>query len=160
MVMDILAVVIITAIVAVISAAVAGHSGNRSGRGGNAGNRQSGGYAGGQMPAAPISDALRERRVPQETGPMVYFANDRHGSRDKEFQFNYKKVNGEWRAYILRMPGLGGRDSGAAATHRHFDGGRPYICWDTPVRNLKDMQNISKVWADNILEYIVTGRRF
>ena len=43
----------------------------------------------------------RVRTVPasqkSETGPMVYYANDRHGRRDKEYRFNYKKVNGSWR---------------------------------------------------------------
>lgn len=29
-----------------------------------------------------------------ETGPMVYYANDRHGGKDREYRFNYKKVNG------------------------------------------------------------------
>ena len=39
-----------------------------------------------------------------ETGPMVYFADDRHGRSEREYRFNYKKVKGSWRAYILRMP--------------------------------------------------------
>ena len=95
-----------------------------------------------------------------ETGPMIYYANDRHGSRDKEYQFNYKRVGGSWRAYILRMPDLGNRESGGHVTHRLYDNGRPYVCWDRPVNTLKDMQTISKVWADNIQEYIATGRRF
>ena len=93
-----------------------------------------------------------------ETGPMVYFANDRHGRRDREYQFNYKKVNGEWRAYILRMPSLGSRSSGSSDTHRLYDNGKAYICWDRPVRSLKGVQAISRVWADNIQEYISTGR--
>lgn len=97
----------------------------------------------------------------QETGVMVYFANDRHGSRDKEYQFNYKKVNGGWRAYILRMPSLGNRNSSGSTTHRLYDNnGAPYVCWDRTVTSLKDMQTISKVWADNIQEYIATGKRF
>lgn len=95
-----------------------------------------------------------------ETGPMIYYANDRHGGRDREYRFNYKKVNGSWRAYILRMPNLGNRDSGSIATHRHWDNGNPYICWDKTVSTLKDMQSISKVWADSIQEYIATGKPF
>lgn len=95
-----------------------------------------------------------------ETGSMIYYANDRHGRADKEYRFNYKKVNGSWRAYILRTPSLGSRNSAGYITHRNFDNGRPYICWDSPVNSLKDMQNISRVWADNIQEYIATGKRF
>lgn len=95
-----------------------------------------------------------------ETGPMVYYANDRHGRRDKEYQFNYKKIGGSWRAYILRMPSLGSRDSSGAVTHRLYDNGQPYVCWDSTVTSLKDMQTISRVWADSIQEYIATGKRF
>lgn len=95
-----------------------------------------------------------------ETGPIVYFANDRHGRRDREYQFNYKKINGSWRAYILRMPNLGNRESSGLVTHRLYDNGRPYVCWDHQVNSLDDMQTISKVWADSIQEYIATGKRF
>lgn len=107
-----------------------------------------------------VSQSISQNNRFSETGPMVYFANDRHGRRDKEYQFNYKIVGGSWRAYILRMPNLGNRDSSGAVTHRLYDNGRPYVCWDTPVNSLKDMQTISRVWADNVQEYIATGRRF
>ena len=92
---------------------------------------------------------------------MVYFANDKHGGKDREYRFNYKKVNGSWRAYILRMPSLGNRDARSIPTHRLWDGSNnAYICWDKTVNSLKDMQNISRVWADCIQEYIATGKRF
>lgn len=104
------------------------------------------------------------RQVPlaqrSETGPMVYYANDRHGRQDREYRFNYKKIDGAWRAYILRMPDLGQRDPGSIPTHRLWDNGRPYICWNSRVTSLKDMQNISRVWADSVQEYIATGKRF
>ena len=96
-----------------------------------------------------------------ETGPMVYYANDNHRFRDKEYRFNYKKVNGFWRAYILRMPSLGNRSEAGHLTHRLWDGNNDaYICWDSPVKTLSDMQNISRVWADCVQEYIATGKRF
>lgn len=106
--------------------------------------------------ATPSNSARSET----ETGPMVYYADDNHGCRDKEYRFNYKKVNGSWRAYILRMPSLGSRSTDGHATHRLWDGSKPYICWDSPVNTLSDMQNISRAWADNIQEYIATGKRF
>ena len=107
----------------------------------------------------------RVRTVPMaektETGSMVYFANDKHNQADKEYRFNYKKINGAWRAYILRMPDLHGRDGRSIPTHRLWDeNNRPYICWNTTITSLKDMQNISRVWADSIQEYIATGKRF
>ena len=111
---------------------------------------------------APVPAARRtvQDRQVTETGSMVYFANDRHAQADKEYRFNYKLVGGSWRAYILRMPDLAGRNGGASVTHRLYDGGSPYICWDSAVTSLKDMQTISRVWADNIQEYIATGRTF
>ena len=113
----------------------------------------------------PTQAQQRNRPVPlsqkTETGPMVYYANDTHGAADKEYRFNYKKVNGAWRAYILRMPSLGNRDPKSIPTHRLWDEeNKPYICWKGTVNSLKDMQNISRVWADCIQEYIATGKRF
>lgn len=107
----------------------------------------------------------QNRTVPlsqkNETGPMVYYANDRHGGTDREYRFNYKKINGSWRAYILRMPSLGNRDARSIPTHRLWDdNNNAYICWDKAVNSLKDMQNISRVWADCIQEYIATGKKF
>ena len=56
--------------------------------------------------------------------------------------------------------GTCGRDAGGMATHRLFDNGHPYVCWDSKVRILKEMQTISRVWANSIQEYIATGERF
>ena len=95
-----------------------------------------------------------------ETGPVVYFANDSFGNSDREYRFNYKKIGNSWRAYILRMPSLGGRNSEYAVTHRLNDRNGNYVCWDSQVNTLKDMQTISKVWADSIQEYIATGKTF
>ena len=97
---------------------------------------------------------------PDETGPIIYFANDNHHLGDNEYRFNYKKVSGSWRAYILRMPELGDRNSSGLVTHRKYDNGQPYVCWDSPVNTLTDMQAITRVWADSIQEYIATGKRF
>lgn len=107
----------------------------------------------------PIQE-VHSRTGANETGPMIYYANDHHGQLDKEYRFNYKYVGNSWRAYILRMPSLGRRESSGLVTHRLYDGSRPYVCWNSPVKSLKDMQTISRVWADNIQEYIATGKRF
>ena len=94
-----------------------------------------------------------------ETGTMVYFANDRHGQIDREYRFKYKKVGNGWRAYILRTPSFGVRNTGSGIIHRLTDNnGQFYICWDRQVDTLKDMQTISRHWADSIQEYIATGR--
>lgn len=94
------------------------------------------------------------------TGSVVYFANGNDKNADREYRFNYKRVNGSWRAYILRMPDLKDRNSSGVVTHRLYDNDKPYVCWDRPVDTLEDMQTISKVWADNIQEYIATGKTF
>jgi len=114
-----------------------------------------------QMHATPISAYNRPANPPlrdniTETGPMVYFANDRHGHSDKEYRFNFKKVNGGWRAYILRTPNINNRGSGVI--HRLQDGNGYYVCWDRQVNTLKDMQIISRQWADSTQEYMSTGR--
>lgn len=106
----------------------------------------------------PISN--NTQRITTETGPMIYFANDRHDSNDKEFQFNFRKVEDGWRAYILRTPSFCGRDTDCTITHRLHDDNGYYVCWDRPIDNLKDMQTISRTWADLIMEYIATGKRF
>lgn len=107
----------------------------------------------------PVSS--NQRRSQDETGPMVYYANNPHGRKDCEYRFNYKKVDGSWRAYILRMPSLCGRDGDLHKTHRLTDGhGSYWVCWDSPVNSLKDMQAISRVWANSVQEYIATGKRF
>ena len=91
---------------------------------------------------------------------MIYFANGEQSLRDMEYRFNFKVVNGSWRAYILKMPDLGGRDSSFTITHRLRDGEGVYVCWDTAVASLKDMQTIARVWANHIQEYITEGKRF
>lgn len=95
-----------------------------------------------------------------ELGPVNYYANDRHNRKDKWFQFYYKKVNGEWLTYILRMPSLNGRDGNLHITHRYHNSGKYWICYDPQPRTLKDAQSISRAWADRELEYISTGIDF
>lgn len=155
MVIEILAIIILIAIVADILIHVVGRN---NAHGNSSHSMQQGRRNGGRMPAGSPSEVLRPAAARQETGPMVYFANDRHGRTDREYQFNYKRVGNSWRAYILRIPNLEGRGSGAP--HQLHDGDGMYICWDKPVNNLKDMQNISRAWADNVQDYLVTGRWF
>ena len=65
------------------------------------------------------------------------------------------------RAYILRMPSLCGRPSDGHTTHRWSDAdGNHWVCWDSPVTSLTEMQSVSRLWADSVQEYIATGKRF
>lgn len=99
-------------------------------------------------------------RPQAQTGSVLYCAPNKYGLSDNIYRFKYVRQNGSWRAYILRMPDLRGRDPSGSITHRLYDSGRPYICWDRPVMSLKDMKAISHVWADRIQNYIATGERF
>lgn len=95
----------------------------------------------------------------QETGQVIYYANDSHHNTDREYRFNYRYVGGGWRAYILRTPNFGNRTRGAHV-HMLSDNGSYYICWDRTVSSIHDMQVISKRWADNFQEYLSTGKTF
>lgn len=92
-----------------------------------------------------------------ETGTIIYFANDPHNLPDREYRFNYRFTNGTWRAYIIRTPNT---QNGRYIPHTLRDGTMMYICWDNSVTSLKDMQNISRQWADNVQNYIATGTTF
>lgn len=95
-----------------------------------------------------------------ELGPINYFANDRYGASDKWFQFKLVKTNGEWHAYINRMPSFGNRDDNLHITHRIPEGEKSYVCYDPMPTNLRDMITVTKAWADRELEYITTGTHF
>lgn len=94
-------------------------------------------------------------------GPIYYFANGSGSLDERTFCFSYEKINGSWRAYIEKMPPLKSRDSSFVVTHRlRATDGRTYVCWDSPIKSLHEMETVSKMWADCICEYIATGKRF
>lgn len=115
-----------------------------------------------RTPADPANNNERNRIGYQgnETGSMIYYARDACGLKDKEYRFNFKKVNGVWRAYIIKMPSYGKRETWGHITHRHFDGDKPYICWDKSLKELKDIQTVARAWSDATQKYIAYGTRF
>ena len=96
------------------------------------------------------------------TAEMEYFANNPHNHPDNHFTFKFKNTGREWRIYIEKMPSLGRRASDAHSTHRYTDSlnGKRYICRQPQPSSLADAQAVARVWADNILEYIVKGTTF
>jgi len=115
----------------------------------------------------PAQSGTARKTSSSSGGSVIYFANNPHGLRDKEYRFNYvraydpKHNKSCWRAYITKMPGLNGRDPDLHKTHRLTDGNGTYwVCWNSAVDTLEGMQNISRVWADSIQEYIATGKTF
>ncbi len=93
-------------------------------------------------------------------GPVNYYANARHGQKDRWFQFVYRKRDGVWIIYIRRMPSFNGVNESLHVTHRYTDSSQYWVCYDPQPRTLKDAQNISRAWADRELEYIATGKPF
>lgn len=119
-------------------------------------------YARNEQPAnRPVARSSNNNQH-ATVGPVIYYGNSNHNASDVEFKFLYMYKGGSWRAYIMRQPSLNGRSEDLHSTHRHYDSdnNRHYVCWLNDIAQLKDMQNISKAWADNILEYIATGKTF
>lgn len=97
---------------------------------------------------------------PGRYGPVEYLATARHHQKDRLFRFQFERVEGKWRIYILRMPDLEGRSGDNHILHLYRDGGRREVIYDPQPTSLKDAATISKAWADRILEYIATGDLF
>ena len=97
----------------------------------------------------------------REIGPMVYYASKSYGLSDSEYRFLFVKKEDSWRAYIKKMPNLQGRDASGLVTHRLWDeNNKAFVCWNTPILNLSEIQSVSKLWADKIQKYISTGEQF
>jgi hypothetical protein len=88
-----------------------------------------------------------------------------HGNH-MTFSFQYEKCwsfwrGSFWRAFIVNSPSYRSRSSSGYVTHRISTiGGRYYICWDPPPKELDQMIEISKLWAEATAKYIDTGERF
>lgn len=109
---------------------------------------------------SPVNSNQQSSTGISEFGPVNYYANARHNQKDRWFQFMYRRVNGEWLAYILRMPSLNGRDGDLHLTHRYKNENTYWICYDPQPRSLEGIQSVSRAWADRELEYISTGVPF
>lgn len=86
--------------------------------------------------------------------------------QEEPITFDYRKVvtpkcpNGEWRAYITKMPNLHGRSTSFHRTHRLSDGNEYYVCWSEPFTTKETCVEVSKIWAEKIQEYAHTGKEF
>ena len=115
----------------------------------------------GQQASRNSSNANQQKPAnTDEFGPVNYYANARHGQKDCWFQFLYRKVNGQWLTYILRMPSLNGRSGDLHLTHRYRYENIYWICYDPQPRTLEGAQSVSRAWSDRELEYISTGVPF
>lgn len=81
-------------------------------------------------------------------------------SSDSSYDFDYRLVDGEWRAYIRDQPSYGGRDDDLHSTHRHRDSHGHYVCWTEPIESREECEAVAKAWAQGTDRYIRTGERF
>lgn len=76
------------------------------------------------------------------------------------YNFDYRLVDGEWRAYIRRQPDYRGRPTGLHSTHRYRDQDGYYVCWSEPLDSQEDCQTVARLWAEKTENYIRTGESF
>lgn len=76
------------------------------------------------------------------------------------YSFDYRLVDGEWRAYIRRQPDYSGRPTGLHSTHRYHDNDGYYVCWSEPLSSREDCQTVARLWAEKTENYIRTGESF
>ena len=81
-------------------------------------------------------------------------------SSDGSYDFDYRVVDGEWRAYIRSQPSYGYRDDDLHSTHRHRDSRGHYVCWTEPIESREECEAVAKAWARGTDRYIRTGERF
>ena len=81
-------------------------------------------------------------------------------STDGSYKFDYRNVDGEWRAYIRSQPSYGCRSTDLHSTHRLRDANGHYVCWTEPVRSRSDCEAIARQWSRGTDHYIRTGDRF
>jgi hypothetical protein len=81
-------------------------------------------------------------------------------SSDGSYDFDYRFVDGEWRAYIRSQPDYGAREDDLHSTHRHWDSRGHYVCWNEPIESRSDCEAVAKAWAQGTDRYIRTGERF
>ena len=79
---------------------------------------------------------------------------------DEFYEFDYRNVGGEWRAYIVSQPSYRGRSSDAHSTHRLRDSQGQYVCWSEPIETEDEARQVARQWARCTDEYIATGRGF
>lgn len=78
----------------------------------------------------------------------------------RRYRFDYRRVDGSWRAYILRQPDYNGQSELLCHTHRFLDENGYYVCWSEPIRSRRACRAIAQEWARRTDDYISTGKSF
>jgi len=95
--------------------------------------------------------------LPYIPGTLVYYSLD--GTAAFRFKFEIQPSDGI-RIYVLEQPGYRGRSEASIPTHRIFDQGRTFICFDPLPQTTEEARKIARAWAELTLRYIRTGERF
>jgi hypothetical protein len=77
-----------------------------------------------------------------------------------DFVFSIERSGRSFRIYIDAHPSYGNRATDAHSTHRYSDGPRHYICWDGPMRDWAQAEDVATAWAERTQNYIRTGENF
>ncbi len=86
-----------------------------------------------------------------------YRAVDDTSNRSGWFTFKIVRKKGSYRAYVIKMPPLNGRDSSLMKVHMLSDGKHYYVCVIGDVLTKDRMKGIARFWAKRYLRYVETG---
>jgi hypothetical protein len=82
-------------------------------------------------------------------------------SNGNTYEFSFERQSdASIRVYIDRQPSYGSRHTDPHNIHRNSEGGRYYICWDTPLYSLSDAKEVAAGWAKRTDRYIRSGVPF
>ncbi len=95
--------------------------------------------------------------LPHIPGTLVYYSLD--GTAAFRFKFEVQP-HGGIRIYVLEQPGYRGRSEESIPTHRIFENGRKFICFEPLPQTTEDARKVARAWAELTLRYIRTGERF
>ena len=82
-------------------------------------------------------------------------------SNGSVFEFSVERqLDGSIRAYIVRQPSYGSRDSSCQTTHRlkDKDEDRYYVCWNELLYTMADVKKVAADWSRRTDRYIKTGK--
>ena len=82
-------------------------------------------------------------------------------SNGNTYEFSFERqLDGSIRAYIVRQPDYGSRDSSCQTTHRLKEGERYYVCWTKNLYTMAEVKQVGADWAKRTDRYIKTGKPF
>lgn len=89
-----------------------------------------------------------------KSDPWVYKTED--GEDEYHFRFE-ERVDGEWRAYILKQPPYGSCPQDLSSTYRQYDHKGKYIDWSYTFESLEEAKQIAALWVEYTQECINKG---